>query len=105
MTTASVLNTFLPVLDDLSLAEKNGDLQGTFKTVASSIRANVTKLGLEQYGEIGDSFDPEIHEALAHRERVETDSDAEGQICVEIYQPGYRFKDRVVRPARVVVAE
>jgi len=105
ITTAKVLNDFLPVLDDVALAEKNGDLTGTFKTVATALRTTVAKLGLEQYGETGEAFDPEVHEALAHRERTEADGDAEGQICVEIYQPGYRFKDRVVRPARVVVAE
>ena len=105
ITTAKVLNDFLPVLDDVALAEKNGDLTGTFKTVATALRTTVAKLGLDQYGDVGEAFDPEVHEALAHRERTEADGDAEGQICVEIYQPGYRFKDRVVRPARVVVAE
>ncbi len=105
ITTAKVLSDFLPVLDDVALAEKNGDLEGTFKTVATSLRTTVAKLGLEQYGEVGELFDPEVHEALANRERTEADGDAEGQICVEVYQPGYRFKDRVVRPARVVVAE
>lgn len=105
ITTAKVLNDFLPVLDDVALAEKNGDLTGTFKTVATALRTTVAKLGLDQYGDVGEAFDPEVHEALAHRERTEADGDAEGQICVEIYQPGYRYKDRVVRPARVVVAE
>jgi len=105
ITTAKVLNDFLPVLDDVALAEKNGDLTGPFKTVATSLRTTVAKLGLEQYGEVGEAFDPEVHEALANRPRTEADGDTEGQICVEIYQPGYRFKDRVVRPARVVVAE
>jgi molecular chaperone GrpE len=105
ITTAKVLNDFLPVLDDLSLAEKNGDLTGTFNTVATALRTTVARLGLEQYGAVGEAFDPEVHEALAHRERTEADGDGDGQICVEVYQPGYRFKDRVVRPARVVVAE
>jgi molecular chaperone GrpE len=60
-----------------------------------------TKYGLQTYGEAGDAFDPHIHEALLHAHAEGID----GPTCVEILQPGYRIGDRILRPARVAVAE
>ena len=57
--------------------------------------------GLETYGTKGDPFDPHIHEALLHAHAEGID----GPTCVEILQPGYRIGDRILRPARVAVAE
>ena len=59
------------------------------------------KHGLETYGQKGDPFDPHIHEALLHSHAEGID----GPTCVEILQPGYRVGDRILRPARVAVAE
>lgn len=109
MAVVAVLAELLPVLDDIELARRNDDLQGPFKSVAEAVEGVVTKLGLERFGQVGDPFDPVEHEALTHSEREasegeQTDEPA-GPICAQIYQPGYRFKDRVVRPARVAVEE
>ncbi len=109
MAIVAVLAELMPVLDDIALARANNDLEGPFKSVAESIEAVVTKLGLEQFGEVGEPFDPAQHEALTHAEREvaegeEATADA-GPICTQIYQPGYRFKERIVRPARVAVEE
>lgn len=109
MAIVAVLAELMPVLDDIALARANNDLEGPFKSVAESIEAVVTKLGLEQFGEVGEPFDPAQHEALTHAEREvaegeEAAADA-GPICTQIYQPGYRFKERIVRPARVAVEE
>ena len=97
----SVLKEFLHVLDDLRSAREHGELTGGFKAVAEEIQRVSTKYGLEQYGEKGDPFDPYIHEALmhAHAEGIT------GPTCVEILQPGYRIGEKVLRPARVAVAE
>lgn len=109
MAIVAVLAELMPVLDDIELARKNDDLDGPFKSVAESVEGVVTKLGLEKFGTEGDPFDPSQHEALTHSEREQVDGDGEaaatGPICVQIYQPGYRFKDRIVRPARVAVEE
>ena len=56
---------------------------------------------VESYGEMGDPFDPQIHEALVHSYQP----GLEGPTCVEIYRSGYRYAGRVLRPAQVVVAE
>ena len=112
MAIVAVLAELMPVLDDIALARQNDDLTGPFKCVAESVEAIVAKLGLEQFGEVGEPFDPALHEALTHSEREAAEGDEAGgavadvgPICTQIYQPGYRFKDRVVRPARVAVEE
>lgn len=101
MATANALQELLPVLDAIGQAREHGELSGGFKSVADSLQAAVTKLGLVSYGERGDEFDPKIHEALAS---VPSADVAEGS-CADIFQPGYRIGERILRPARVAVAE
>jgi molecular chaperone GrpE len=98
---ASTLAELLPVLDDLGRARAHDELTGAFRSVGESLEASVAKLGLERFGEAGDPFDPLIHEALSHV----LSPDVTETTCVEVYQLGYRFAGRVVRPARVVVAD
>jgi molecular chaperone GrpE len=97
----SVLTELLPVLDDIGRAREHGELTGGFKAVAEALETTVAKLGLVRYGEVGDSFDPRIHEALMHSYADGVD----GPTCTAILQPGYRHGDRVLRPARVAVSE
>jgi molecular chaperone GrpE len=98
---ASVLSELLPVLDDIGRAREHGELSGGFKSVADSLESIAQKLGLTPYGEQGDPFDPTLHEALMH----EYSADVLEPTCVKILQPGYKVGDRIVRPARVAVAE
>jgi molecular chaperone GrpE len=98
---ASVLLELLPILDDIGRARDHGDLTGGFRSVAETLEATVTKLGLERYGEPGDSFDPTVHEALMH----EYSDEVEVPTCTQILMPGYRYGSRILRPARVAVAE
>jgi len=97
---ASALNELLPVLDAIGQAKDHGELSGGFKSVADSLQAAVAKLGLVSYGQRGDAFDPKIHEALAHSYSPDVTEDT----CVEIFQPGYKIGERILRPARVAVA-
>ena len=97
----SVLRDLLNVVDDVRSAREHGELTGGFKAVGESIERVTAKYGLETYGTKGDPFDPHIHEALLHSHA----DGINGPTCVEILQPGYRIKDKVVRPARVAVAE
>jgi molecular chaperone GrpE len=99
--TAAVLAELLTVLDDIDRAREHGELVGGFKSVGEALEAAVDKLGLEKYAQPGDAFDPTIHEALTHG----YDNGVQASTCVAVYQPGYRFAGRVIRPARVAVAE
>jgi molecular chaperone GrpE len=98
---ASVLIGLLPVLDDLDRARAHGEVEGGFKLVADGLETTLTKLGLERFGEPGEPFDPTVHEALTHGLSAEVTEPS----CAEIYQPGYRVGERILRPARVAVLE
>jgi molecular chaperone GrpE len=101
VTIEGVLKDFLSVLDDVRSAREHEELNGGFKAVAEEIERVTSKYGLESFGEAGDPFNPHIHEALLHAHADGID----GPTCVEILQPGYRIGDRILRPARVAVAE
>ncbi|GAB2957771.1 nucleotide exchange factor GrpE [Streptomyces pseudoechinosporeus] len=98
---ANLLTELLPVLDDIGRARDHGELVGGFKSVAESLETVAAKLGLQQFGKEGEPFDPTIHEALMHSYAP----DVTETTCVAILQPGYRFGERTIRPARVAVAE
>ncbi len=98
---SSVLLEFLAVLDDLDRAASHNELSGGFKAVADQIIATTAKLGLEKYGEAPAAFDPNIHDALMH----ETSNEVKETTVTKVLQPGYKYKERVLRPARVVVSD
>jgi molecular chaperone GrpE len=98
---AGTLAGLLPVLDAIDQAREHGELSGGFKSVADQLQAALSRLGLVTYGEKGDPFDPKIHEALTHSYSPDVVEDT----CVEILQPGYKVGERILRPARVAVAE
>jgi molecular chaperone GrpE len=98
---ANLLTELLPVLDDIGRAREHDELVGGFKSVGESLEGVAAKLGLQQFGKEGEPFDPTIHEALMHSYAP----DVTETTCVAILQPGYRFGERTIRPARVAVAE
>jgi molecular chaperone GrpE len=98
---AELLTELLTILDDIDRAEAHDELVGGFRSVGEGLRATVTKLGLERYGVAGEPFDPVVHEALTHM----LSNDVIEPVCIEVFQPGYRIGERIVRPARVAVAE
>ena len=100
-TVANVLANLLPVLDDIGRAREHGELEGGFKSVGEALEQTVERLGLARFGAVGDTFDPTVHEALTHTHSAEVSEPT----CTEVFQPGYRIGDRVVRPARVGVAD
>ncbi len=98
---ASVLSELLAVLDDIDRAAQHGELTGGFKSVADQLSSITSRLGLERYGVDGEPFDPQIHEALTH----ETSADVSTPTASKILQPGYKFRERILRPARVAVTD
>jgi molecular chaperone GrpE len=101
LTTGAVLTALLPVLDDIDRAREHGDLVGPFASVAESLTAVTGKLGLVAFGEKGDPFDPNRHEAVAHQ----TAADVTEPTCVEVMRRGYTLGERLLRPALVAVAD
>jgi molecular chaperone GrpE len=99
--TGTVLGELLPILDDIGRARDHDELTGGFKSVGEALEAAVGKLGLVRFGENGEPFDPNLHEALLHS----YSPDVTETTCVDVLQPGYRIGERILRPARVAVAE
>jgi len=97
----AVLTELLATLDDIDRAADHNELSGGFKAVADQLSAITTRFGLEKYGTEGEPFDPQIHEALLH----DTSADVAVATASKILQPGYKYKERILRPARVAVTD
>jgi len=97
----AVLTELLALLDDVDRAEQHGELTGGFKAVADQLNSITSRIGLEKYGTEGEPFDPQIHEALMHDESA----DVAVATASKILQPGYKYKERILRPARVAVTD
>ncbi len=101
-----LVRELLPILDDLEraleAAERHEEAQliEGVKLVEQSLRKALAKEGLAEIATDG-AFDPHVHEALLTQP---SDSSEPGSV-LEVVQRGYRLGDRVVRPARVIVAE
>ena len=96
----------LPALDNLDRALDGADqddplLQGV-RLVRAELGDALGRLGIESFSPAGEPFDPSLHEAMATAPQP-ADGPASGTV-VEVYQPGYRLGEQVIRPARVVVA-
>jgi molecular chaperone GrpE len=98
---AGVVGELLPILDDLGRAEEHGEYTGALKSIGDQLEATTARLGLEAFGVVGDPFDPTIHEAMTHAEGKDL---AQPTVSM-VFQVGYTFRGRVVRPARVGVEE
>lgn len=91
----------LPVMDDIDRAREHGDLTGAFKSTADRLAGVLDRAGVQVYGEVGDPFDPGIHEAVLHSES----DDVAVPTCTHVMRRGYRRGDRVLRAAMVGVAD
>ncbi|GLB65458.1 hypothetical protein NCCP2495_33400 [Dietzia sp. NCCP-2495] len=95
---AGLLSELLPVVDDLDRARDHGDLaDGPLKAFADKMVALLAGQGVEQFGEEGDPFDPNLHEA------VQDESDGGEPVLGTVLRKGYRMGDRTLRAAMVIV--
>ncbi|WP_022882013.1 nucleotide exchange factor GrpE [Gryllotalpicola ginsengisoli] len=96
------VKVLLPVLDDLDRAQKHGDLEGegAFPTIAAKLRGAVEKLGLKPFGEVGEVFDPQKHEAIYQQPTP----GATETTVLDVVEVGYTLGSTLVRVAKVVVA-
>jgi molecular chaperone GrpE len=107
-TTESVLGRLLPVLDTFEMAMQAAALPNTnleslkagVSMIQGQLRNTVADYGVEEIDAMGKPFDPALHEALSQQETTEV---AEG-LVISQNRKGYRMKDRLLRPAAVVVA-
>ena len=99
---AEAIRAFLPAMDDLTRAESHGDLQdGTpMAAIAQKLRAAGEKFGLSAFGEKGEAFDPEKHEALVQNPSEEVTK----PVIADVIELGYMVGDRLLRPAKVAVS-
>jgi molecular chaperone GrpE len=106
---ARLARELLPSLDNLDRAlaaaeaeESDGEhhLTKGIRLVQQELQTALTRVGIEQFTPVGESFDPHQHEAVAQQpaEGVETG------VITQVYQPGYRYKEEILRAAKVVVA-
>ncbi|MDQ4110104.1 MAG: nucleotide exchange factor GrpE [Actinomycetota bacterium] len=100
--TYKVLTPIVEVLDTIDRAREHGEVEGGFKAVADQLEKIVTNLGLKKFGEPGDVFDPNRHEALSH---MGTDPEVEETSVKLVAKAGYMIGDRVVRAAQVLVVD
>jgi len=97
---AAVITQLLPVLDDLDRARSHGDLEsGPLRSVADKLTSALEGLGLSAFGDEGDEFDPERHEAVQH------EGDGTKPVIGSVLRRGYRIGDRVIRHALVGVVD
>ncbi|MET9831376.1 nucleotide exchange factor GrpE [Streptomyces sp. NPDC006385] len=97
---ANVLTGFLPVLDAIDQARRQGEVTGGFQRVTEVLETELAALGLRSFGAVGDAFDPAVHEAVSC---IRSDL-VEQPTCTAILRPGYRVGDRMLRPAQAEVA-
>jgi molecular chaperone GrpE len=104
-----LVREILPSLDNLERAlaaaeaeeaDAEHHLTKGIRLVQQELLAALTRVGIEPYSPQGEAFDPHLHEAVA-QQPVEG---AESGTIVQVYQPGYRYKEEVLRAAKVVVA-
>lgn len=97
---AAVVGKFLDVVDDLDRARAHGDLEsGPLKALSDKLSGVFGGLGLVAFGDEGDAFDAELHEA------VQMEGDGGNPVLAAVLRKGYRLGDRVLRTAMVTVAD
>lgn len=101
----NVVGEILPVIDNLerALSQDTEDFEALRKGVEMTMQQlmqTLEKIGVEPYGESGDTFDPNFHNAVMHIE----DEELGENVIVEVFQKGYKIEDRVIRPAMVKTA-
>jgi molecular chaperone GrpE len=106
----SLLQKLVPVLDSLEMAlaatqttpgEAGQSLQAGVNMIAQQLKGVLAEAGLEEVDATGKPFDPNLHEAVSQKETTEV---PEGQV-VQQTRKGYKLKERLLRPATVIVAK
>ncbi|MER1997696.1 MAG: nucleotide exchange factor GrpE [Arthrobacter sp.] len=101
MAVIGMLNSILPVLDDIEAARQHGDLaEGPFASIAVKLENTLKGYGLTRIDETGVEFDPNVHEALIQQQSPDVTFDT----VTQILRTGYKANERVLRAAQVIVS-
>ncbi|NLS09326.1 nucleotide exchange factor GrpE [Nesterenkonia sp. MY13] len=96
-----LISELMPVLDDIAAARQAGDLEdGPFAHIASRLEQVLNAQGLSPIGSVGEAFDPNEHEAIMQQ----PSEDIEADHVAIVVRSGYRFGDRLLRAAQVIVS-
>jgi len=98
--TARIVEKLLPVLDNFDLAIAHGEGGSGVELAAKELVETLRSEGLEEIASEGAPFDPQVHDAVESRD----DPSVQEPTVIQVYRKGYRFKDRLLRAAMVVVA-
>ncbi len=102
---ARMAEALLPVLDEVQLAREHGELgDGPFAKIAEKLETTLGRYGVQRYGEPGEAFDPNVHDAVMHT-HAELAPGTTVTTVVQVMQPGYTIGERVLRAALVAVAD
>ncbi|HKJ12416.1 MAG TPA: nucleotide exchange factor GrpE [Ornithinimicrobium sp.] len=106
VTIGETLEAMLPVLDDIHSARQHGDVSdGPFAAIVDKLESTLGRQGAVLFGAVGDTFDPAVHEALMHVPDADLPDGATETTVVQVIQPGFQVGERLVRAARVAVAD
>ena len=102
---ANIIKELLPILDNIDRAETLEDKSGEdyikgIEMIVKQFCSLSEKLGISELAQVGDTFDPNCHEAVMHIE----DETLGENVIAEVLQKGYKIGDTVIRPAMVKVA-
>ena len=87
-------------VDKKASAEDEGPLAQGVQLVLADLQGVLSRAGVDALEPVGEKFDPNVHEALSMRPQDGTESG----VVIEVVEKGYRTRDSVIRPARVVVS-
>jgi molecular chaperone GrpE len=92
--------SFITVMDSLTRAEQAGEVPEAFQSIARQLKEALQALKLSEFGEVGDMFDPSLHEALG---QDSVDSAEKDDVITAVLEVGWKAGESVVRPAKVRV--
>ncbi len=96
----SAIKALLPAYAALERAEQHGEVPEGFQAIAKQLETAFSSLGIVEFGEVGEVFDPMLHEAMG---TDETEDEAKDDTISVVFEKGYRMNDSIIRPAKVRV--
>ncbi|OKL47948.1 nucleotide exchange factor GrpE [Boudabousia liubingyangii] len=97
---ADILTALVPVFDDIYAAQNHEELTGPFAAIVKKLTDTLGSAAqFTMFGEAGEAFDPQVHEALMAEEKAEVTE----PVVAQVLQPGFKMGEKVLRPARVIV--